>query len=293
MQENPLFRADLVFMPYKRQGLKGAVKNEQFTVAFAKLREPSKEESLGEGMSESLFEAIRDNILQQQLDERTKVRLTITSKEYANSTVQSGPYTNTKYRIPVSEFVKRGEFVHTMFESLARKMNSVQNMNPTIGFKATLTFITYPEKRGKGPASKSPGRLPFDLLHRNKDYMVQIDNGDELCCTRAIVTMKGYVDGDPNKQYRNLRERLAKQPYREAGVPEGPCVYAELEKFQAYLGRQKDKLIVVHYISCAIIFNGKVDEYEKFIYLVKHGAHYNGLRSMIAFLNRSYVTFNG
>lgn len=32
MQENPLFRADLVFMPYKRQGLKGAVKIEQFTV---------------------------------------------------------------------------------------------------------------------------------------------------------------------------------------------------------------------------------------------------------------------
>ena len=29
---------------------------------------------------------------------------------------------------------------------LARKMNSAQNMNPAIGFNATLTFITYPEK---------------------------------------------------------------------------------------------------------------------------------------------------
>ena len=227
------------------------MKNEQFTVTFEQLREPSKEESLGEAMSESLFEAIRDNILQQQLDERTKVRLTLTSKEHANGTVQSGPYTNTKYRIPVNEFVKGSEFVHTMSESLARKMNSAQNINPAIGFKATLTFITYPEKRGKGPASKSPGRLPFDLLHRKKDCMVQIDNGDELYCASAIVTMKGYVDGDPDKQYRNLRdgrpiqERLAKQPYREAGVPEGPCAYAELEKFQAYLGRQKYKLIVV------------------------------------------------
>ena len=92
MQLNSLFRADSVFMPYKRHSLKGAAKKEQFTVTFEQLREPSNEESLGEGMSESLFEAIRDNILQQQLDDRTKVHLTLTSKEHANGTVQSGPY---------------------------------------------------------------------------------------------------------------------------------------------------------------------------------------------------------
>ena len=53
-----------------------------------------------------------------------------------------------------------------MLESLARKMNSAQNMNPAIGFNATLTFITYPDKGGKGPASKNPNRLPFDLMHK-------------------------------------------------------------------------------------------------------------------------------
>ena len=34
MQENPLFRANLLFMPYKRHALKGAVKREEFTVTF-------------------------------------------------------------------------------------------------------------------------------------------------------------------------------------------------------------------------------------------------------------------
>lgn len=34
IQENPLFKAHLVFMPYKRHALKGAVKKEQFTVTF-------------------------------------------------------------------------------------------------------------------------------------------------------------------------------------------------------------------------------------------------------------------
>ena len=45
---------------------------------------------------------------------------------------------------------------------------------------------------------------------------------------------------------------------------------------------------MVDYISCCIIFQGNVNEYNKVIYLVKHGAHFNGLRSIIAFLNRSY-----
>ena len=107
MQENPLFRANLLFMPYKRHALKGTVKKEQFTVTFEQLREPSKDESLGEGMSESLFEAIGDNILQQHLDDRIKVHLTLTSKEHANGTVQSGPYSDVKYGIPVNEFLKQ------------------------------------------------------------------------------------------------------------------------------------------------------------------------------------------
>lgn len=45
--------------------------------------------------------------------------------------------------------------------------------------------------------------------------MVQIDNSDELCCESVIVTMKEYVDGDPNKQYRNLRDEIWKTDPRK------------------------------------------------------------------------------
>lgn len=34
LSENPLLKANLTFLPYKRQVLKGAVKKEQFTVSF-------------------------------------------------------------------------------------------------------------------------------------------------------------------------------------------------------------------------------------------------------------------
>ena len=244
-------------------------------------------------MSQSLFEAIRDNILQQHLDDRTKVHPTLTSKEHANNTVQSGPYSDVKYGIPVNEFLKRCEYVHILFDSLAQKMNSAPNMNPAIGFNATLTFVTYPEKKGK--AQPKTSQAGFHMMHKKKDCMIKIDNSDELCCARAIVTMNEYVDGDPDKQNRNRRdgrpiqERLAEQFHREAGVKEGPCGVTELEKFQAYLGRQGYKLIVVDYVSSAILFRGSVEDYCNVIYLVKHEAPYNGLRSMITFLNRSYI----
>ena len=119
-------------------------------------------------------------------------------------------------------------------------MNSAQNMNPAIGFNATLTFITYPDKGGIGPASNNPGSLPFKMMNKKKDCMIKITNLDDLCFARAIVTMKAYVDGDPQKQYDNLRrgrpfqERLAKKLHRDAEVPEGPCGYEELEKFKRF-----------------------------------------------------------
>lgn len=67
LSENPLFNANLVFLPYKRQGLKGVVKKKQFTVTFDQLRQPADEESLGEGLSEALFTAIRDVIVKPKL----------------------------------------------------------------------------------------------------------------------------------------------------------------------------------------------------------------------------------
>ena len=91
LSENPLFKANLTFLPYKRQGLKGAVKKEQFSVTFDQLRKPTEEESLGEGLSESLFEAVRNTILNENLQDSTKVHLTLTSKEHTRKIWHPSP----------------------------------------------------------------------------------------------------------------------------------------------------------------------------------------------------------
>ena len=57
----------------------------------------------------------------------TKVHLTLTSKEHSNGTVQSNYLSHFKYGNALD--VKSSDYVHALFESLARKMNSAQNMN--------------------------------------------------------------------------------------------------------------------------------------------------------------------
>ena len=92
LSENPLFKANLMFLPYQRQGLKGAVKKEQFTVTFDQLRQPNRTETL----------------------DSTRVHLTLNSKEHSNGTVQSNYLSHVKYGIPVRGFVKRSDYVHAM-----------------------------------------------------------------------------------------------------------------------------------------------------------------------------------
>ena len=113
LSENPLFKANLMFLSYQRQG---AVKKEQYTVTFDQLRQPKKTETLANGLSEYLFEGVRDTIRKENLPDSTRVHLTLNSKEHSNGTVQSNYLSHVKYGIPVQEFVKRSDYVHAMFE---------------------------------------------------------------------------------------------------------------------------------------------------------------------------------
>ena len=61
-------------------------------------------------------------------------------------------------------------------------------------------------------------------MAKKKKCVIPVKNRDDLCCARAIVTMKEQADN--GSQYKNLRqgfhiqERLAKLLHRGAGVVE-------------------------------------------------------------------------
>lgn len=100
---------------------------------------------------------------------------------------------------------------------------------------------------------------------------------------------------DKGSHYGNLRdgrplqERWARRLHQEAGVPEGPCGFEELQKFQDHLGPQGYQLIVVEPSKCLIVFkDATFNDAPHFIALVKHQNHYDGLTSIPALINRSY-----
>ena len=77
--------------------------------------------------------------------------------------------------------------------------------------------------------------------------------------------------------------------HREAGVPEGPCGFEELEKFQDFQGPQGYQLIVVEPSKCLIVFKeAKYNNTPHVISLVKHQDHFDGLTSIPALISRSY-----
>ena len=79
----------------------------------------------------------------------------------------------------------------------------------------------------------------------SKTCIVKIRNNDDLCCARAIVTMRArhFKDqtGMHKAEYENLKrgrgiqEMQARELHRQAQVPEGSCGEAELRKFQNVL----------------------------------------------------------
>lgn len=93
--------------------------------------------------------------------------------------------------------------------------------------------------------------------------IITIKDKDELCCARAVVTMKARVNhGCNSKTYKNLlhglpvQEKMAKELHQLSSVPEGPCGIPKLEKFQPALPGYQIKDISVNPPHC-IIFLAK------------------------------------
>ena len=118
-------------------------------------------------------------------------------------------------------------------------------------------------------------------------------NRDELCCVRAIVTMKAWVDhGSHNPDYLILRkgypiqEKNVKELHCLAGVPKGPCSLKELQKFQDALPDYQIKVLAVDK-PFSIIFISKTFSHKR-ILLIKVDDHYHGYNSYGGFLYVSY-----
>lgn len=126
---------------------------------------------------------------------------------------------------------------------------------------------------------------------KQKRCFIEIENKDELCLARSIVTAKARLFNDDDyiriRKGRPIQRILAEDLHAEAGVPKAKCGLNELQQFQNVLVRSDIQLIVFSslYFNC-VCFKGPPAKYQ--INLYHYGEHFAPITKMPAFLERSY-----
>ena len=242
---------------------------------------------MGEAVSEAFYQNIRNYIQQERLTPQNyKLQIKIHHNGNGNNVWTSSPM------MPVNDWMENSQLTRDWLQTLANQLNSSQTMDPSHkDFFAELTVVHTPNKGGRYKKYNIKS-LSYEAMLKKKQSILTIRNKDELCCARAIVTLKARIEKD--SQDTNLRKgmpiptRLAKLLYEEAGVAEGPCGKEELNAFQAVLAPTY-QLIVVEGLKGHIIFKNQMfDNAPEMLPLLKINTHYHAITSLPAFLNRTY-----
>ena len=137
-------------------------------------------------------------------------------------------------RLPASEWMSGSSRVDGILDQMARVLNSNEHFEMNDSFQLSFTHVRAPPRGGRKQKLK-PGHSHPQTYKRMKHSILTIQNKDDLCCARAIVTAKAKVDQHPNwegiRKGRTIQTTLALQLHQEVDVPQGPCGYEELNKF--------------------------------------------------------------
>ncbi|XP_053406937.1 uncharacterized protein LOC128559427 [Mercenaria mercenaria] len=129
----------------------------------------------------------------------------------------------------------------------------------------------------------------MDKFLSDKKCILRVQNRNNLCCARAIITAKARIDGHEKwnsiRQGSEIQRRLAEKLHNDAGVLPTQCGIAEIKIFQSFMTEYQIYVVSKEHFN-AIIFKGP--EAEKKIYLYYHDHHYDVITSMPAFVSRNY-----
>ena len=194
------------------------------------------------------------------------------------------------HRVSVGEWRRNEETVQRLFAMMSRILNSNQQFEMDDSFHLEVTHVRNPG-RGSGKKRLKLGTRHIEKMLKSKKSVVIIQNDDELCCARALVTVKSYRDKDPRykdiRQGRTAQGTLAKELHRLAGVPEGPCGLDEIALFQRRLVEYQLIVVSVDH-GYQIIYKGPDQAEDKQLILIKNGEHFHACHSLKGFFGSSY-----
>ena len=196
-------------------------------------------------------------------------------------------------RVRVRDWKEGTEPAQMMLQQMSKILNSNENFAIDDSFHIEVSHIR-DSGVGSGCRGQRPGTQPIEQFLRNKKSVVRIENNDELCCARALVTAKAYRDwGYRDEQYKAIKKggafqkELARQLHRRARVPEGPCGLGELELFQIVLTDYQIVVVSADH-GYQIIFKGPRQPDHKLLCLIKVQDHYHVCHSLSGFFGKNY-----
>ena len=285
----PLFRFGLQRIGQRRRW-RQITDHMQFHSTLHQLRPPGPRDNIGLSLMEAMHEAIRTQIT--TLDN-------VSAQDRLHFAIQAHGFVHAfrSVNIEVGEFLRRSAYLNELLDTLAGKLNSNEQFDPQRGFQLDVVIIRMP-RPGRGNSKRlNVGRRSMARDNTLKRCLVPINNKDELCCARAIVTMRAWCHrNDPGamggNHWNTLRRGLPRQTvqarelYQSAGVPEGPCGLEQLAAFQRVLSPQYQLKVMCRSKPFFILFRGPDAPHQ--IQLIKSDDHYEGCTSFSAFVNKSY-----
>ena len=283
----PLFTFQLERIGRRRRW-RETVDHTQFHAELVQHREARNTDNLGVHLMEALYAAIRN-----QIDARPHdmLHLAIHAPGFDHA------FRSTN--ILVSDFMTKDRYVDELLDTLAGKLNSNEEFHPDRGLQINVVLVRMPTP-GSRPRKWNVGLRAFEKDSARKKSIIQIKNKDELCCARAIVTMRACCHRNDRhhmarSDWNALRQGFprqgvyARQLHHAAGVPEGPCGLPELKKFQTYLSTLDPPYqlkVLSRQHPFFLIFRGPDAEHK--IIILKSDTHYEGCTKITGFINKGY-----
>ena len=193
---NPLFEFE--FSPISRNDWMRRVQKTIYNAKLKQRRNLQETDDMGVALVTALEEATRQHLEKIGAREEDRIFLAMTPQgfEHAYQTVA----------FPVHEFVAGSTRLDTLMHKLAGKLNSNQSFHPDQGFQMDLTLVR-PMGAGSGRDKYfSPGRMGYTMSRQLKKSILPIVNSDELCCARALVTLKARAEWDIMKKKVKVEE---------------------------------------------------------------------------------------
>ena len=190
------------------------------------------------------------------------------------------------------EWREGGDRLAALFDRLAHALNSNEQFEMDDSFQLFITHVHHaPQGTGRPRRGKS-GHPTMDMLTKHSKSIIRINNRDELCCARALVTAKAKVDQHPKyhsiRQGRKLQKEMALLLHHDARIPPGPCCYEALTQFSKAPSLAGYQILLVDADRSFHIttFGGPQD---KQLILLHEKGHYDVITRLPGFFGSSYV----